>query len=119
LNTLEAYYVDTVDYFGKMKSRADVMLEKRAYLVRWPQRSYEMQENSIAVVCGQGTNLCDVSGLIDWTAYSAPRNKRASGVATFSFRVDIRLSPGKIVTENSAVVSRSVPLQEAEPVPAP
>jgi hypothetical protein len=95
-------YGGTVDYYGQPLALDDVVRDKQAYFQRWPERAYSIRADTVVVSCNRF--VCVVSGLYDWAVRSYPRNKQATGVATF--RYSVNLSNMQIVAEASEVVSR-------------
>jgi len=102
LAALTSAYADAVIYYGSVKSRRAVLLDKRRLLERWPERLYEVQPDSITVACV--ANVCKVSGLIDWQARSVSRAASASGIAQFEYEVTLAGGAFKILSESSSVV---------------
>ncbi len=103
LNSVARSYSTHVRYYGRAARISDVVEDKRAYFDRWPERAYRIQNDTVSVNCRNG--LCEVRGLYSWAVRSLPRNKKASGVASFSYVIDT--SNGlSIVAETSEVVSR-------------
>lgn len=45
-----AQYADRVSYFGKQKTRAQIITEKIAYHTKWPARTYALVPETLAVV---------------------------------------------------------------------
>lgn len=99
-------YADKVLYYGTLKSRQAVAFEKRRFLERWPERSYEVRPDSITVQCT--AHACKVSGLMDWQRRNAARTASASGVARFEYELAVaRGGAFSILSETSAVVKAS------------
>jgi curved DNA-binding protein CbpA len=101
---LATAYADKVLYYGRPKTRQEVLLDKRRLLEQWPERAYAVQPGSIAVQCR--ANLCKVGGTMVWQTRSIPRATSASGIAQFEY--DLTLSRGafKILSESSPLVQR-------------
>jgi hypothetical protein len=59
-NDLNDLFASTVNFYGKMRSRSDIMNEKRAYNARWDGRRFVVQPDSISTSC-QG-DTCHVRG---------------------------------------------------------
>jgi hypothetical protein len=102
-------YADQVFYYGSLKTRELVLQDKRRFLERWPERRYELRPNSIMATCK--TDVCRVSGVLDWRARSAARAASASGMAQFEYEVVLSDGVFRILSENSSVVraQRAVP----------
>jgi len=95
-------YADQVLYYGSLKSRQAVLGDKRQLLERWPERLYEVQPQSVTVQCA--TDVCKVSGLIDWQTRSPRRAASASGIARFEYQVILSGDTFSILSEKSSVV---------------
>src|SRR5262245_7200460 len=95
-------YADQVLYYGSLKSRQAVLVDKRHLLERWPERLYEVQPDSVTVQCA--ADVCRVNGLIDWQTRSPRRAASASGVARFEYQIAFSGAAFNIISESSAVV---------------
>ncbi len=100
LSQVQTFYAPIVDYYGKLTDLNSILLDKRNYFERWPERGYNIRDNSIMVTCGN--DHCMVSGIYDWVVRSLPRHKQARGAANFSYTILISPTP-KIVAETSKV----------------
>jgi len=100
LAQVQASYAPTVDYYGKLTDLNAIIQDKRSYFQRWPERGYNVRDNSLMVTCAN--DRCMVSGTYDWIVRSLPRHKQAKGVASFSYTISIG-SPPKIIAETSKV----------------
>ncbi|MCT7375463.1 hypothetical protein [Chelativorans salis] len=97
-------YASQVFYYGKFHELSSVLNDKRNYFRRWPERFYAVRPRSTTVKCED--NICSVSGIYDWHVRSEPRNRQASGTATFTFVIDTSQSM-RIVGETSEVMHRN------------
>ena len=95
-------YADQVLYYGSLKSRQAVLVDKRHLLERWPERLYEVQPDSVTVQCV--ADVCKVSGLIDWQTRSPRRAASASGIARFEYQITLSGDAFNILSEKSSVV---------------
>jgi len=127
-------YWDAVSYYGKMTSKADVLIDKQKFFERWPIRDYKIRSDTVQVTCteGQVDNApgytdCRVNGTVDWTATN--QTARSIGSANFgyilrpypsgSWRADSKQLPDlRISAENSTVTSRQVTPLAATTAPA-
>jgi hypothetical protein len=121
---LSESYSDNVAYYGKMATKAAVMLDKQKFMERWPNRNYKIRLDSTSVACdGSDVELgpCIIQGVVDWEATN--QAKRSVGAANFSYTFAhqpggrwIKASPPlldelldlRIVAENSTVIDRQV-----------
>ncbi|WP_404925139.1 S1C family serine protease [Mesorhizobium sp. ORM16] len=103
LRAVASIYADSISYYGKQKSIAEVLADKRDYFMRWPERNYRIRDGSLMVTCTNGA--CMVSGIYDWVVRSIPRNKQAQGSARFSYTISLGANP-KIISEAGNVVKR-------------
>lgn len=106
LASLEDFYGDPIDFYGKVRTRDDVLQEKRAFVERWPERTYSLRDDTLAIGCDAASSQCDVSGVLDWVAVSAPRAARSEGVASFRMILSFEGNDGRIVLESGQVISR-------------
>ena len=103
LEFVEQVYGQRVKYFGKRFSKSEVMRDKANFAKRWDFRSYALRDDTLEITCG--ARSCTVSGQNDYFTYASKLAKTSSGVAKFSF--DLDLDTLEISRENSSVVSRS------------
>ena len=106
LAALPTLYAPTVDFYGKPTLQSVLLAQKRAYMARWPSRSYIVRPGTLEVACEMGGAVCTVSGLVDWDCRSAARNARSAGTASFALRVAFTGGDGVILSESGAVVAR-------------
>lgn len=102
LAQVQASYARTVDYYGKLTNLSSILQDKRNYYRRWPERIYNVRNDSIAVTCAN--DRCMVSGAYDWVVRSPSIHKQEKGVADFSYTISTGPYP-KIVAETSKVRS--------------
>jgi hypothetical protein len=98
--TRAPYYADTVNYYGHLKSRDDVIADIQAFIKRWPTRDYTV--NTITAGCGP--TQCIVTGTMTFQA-DAP-GRRSVGNASFDFT--LRNDGGRLVisTEDGKATAR-------------
>lgn len=102
LAQVQASYARTVDYYGKLTNLSSIIQDKRNYYRRWPERVYNVRNDSIVVTCAN--DRCMVSGVYDWVVRSPSIHKQERGVADFSYTISIGPYP-KITAETSKVRS--------------
>ena len=107
LAAMSRSYAETVDFYGKPISRAALLAQKRAYMLRWPIRSYVPRPGSVAADCDAGGNVCKVTGLVEWDCRSVERHTHAAGVAEFMMIVVWNGEREAIISESGAVVARA------------
>lgn len=105
LNLSDRAYADTVNFYGKQLSKAQVLDDKRQYAKRWPIRVSSARAASIKSLCSAA--LCYVSGIYDWQVSNPKTRKRLSGVATFQYTVNMTGSVYSIVAEGGEVLQRT------------
>lgn len=97
-------YSNTVDFYGKVLTKNQVLDDKKKYAERWPIRVSTARPDSIRSSCSG--DICRVTGVYDWSVSDPQRNKSAKGSATFDF--EVRVAEGyKIVSENGRVLDRT------------
>ncbi len=99
-------YAPTVQFYGKPTTSQAIVAAKQAYILRWPIRSYRLRAEANLTACEADGTTCTVSGIVDWECRSPQRNAQSSGIATFSFRVDMSSSRVTIVSETGSVIGR-------------
>lgn len=103
LKVTSSVYGDFVTYFGKAKSRGDVLAEKAHYIDRWPIRYSNVRLPSVTTTCAN--NVCLITGIYDWQVVSPERNKKLSGTAVFEYQINM-LGSARIISEGGHVLSR-------------
>jgi hypothetical protein len=103
LGTLDELYVDKVFYHGKLTPRQAVVLEKRHFAERWPQRSYKIRPHSITASCNVASEMCRVQGVMERELANPAMNAKSRDVATFDFSIARSGEALKIAAETSAV----------------
>jgi len=100
LAQVQASYARTVDYYGKLTDLSSIIRDKRHYYQRWPERGYNVRNDSIVVTCAN--DRCMVSGVYDWIVRSPSIRKQEKGVTSFSYTISIGPYP-KIIAETGSV----------------
>jgi hypothetical protein len=103
LGTLDELYVDKVFYHGKVTPRQAVVLEKRRFAERWPQRSYKVRPHSITASCNAASEMCRVQGVMERELANPATNAKSRDVATFDFSIARSGEALKIAAETSSV----------------
>jgi hypothetical protein len=112
LAKLKSVYSDTVAYYGRALPRDQVLADKAAFMLRWPQRDYRIRAGTLAVKCtaaGGGCLSCSVSGTVDYNVRAAGRS--TGGAAAFAYGLAVPPSgdAAMIVSETSKVLERRSP----------
>src|SRR5262245_35015596 len=97
-------YADEVIYNGSRKSKQAIVREKRRMLELWPERSYEVRPDSVAVRCL--ANVCKVDGLVDWQTRNDARAMSVTGTSRFEFEVAFARGSFRILRESSTELRR-------------
>jgi hypothetical protein len=118
LRTLDELYVDKVFYHGKLTPRQDVLMDKRRFAERWPQRSYKVRPRSISATCNAATDVCHVHGIMDRELANPATNTKSRDVASFDYSLTRSGEELKITAETSAVSKLSDPSSGANPLTA-
>ena len=103
LTTLDDLYVDKVFYHGKLTPRQAVVLDKRRFAERWPQRSYKIRPHSITASCNAASETCRVQGIMDRELANPSANTKSHDVATFDYSIARSGEALKIAAETSSV----------------
>lgn len=105
LGEIETHYGDSVEYFGKSRTHAEVMDDKASFADRWPIRRYTVDGSTVTASCR--ANVCTVTGNIHWHAESPARGKISDGVASSRFVLSIAADRIIVLEEDGVVLSRS------------
>jgi curved DNA-binding protein CbpA len=106
LSVLVKAYSDEVYYNGSLKARTSVVRDKRRQIERSPERVYGLQPGSIKAECA--SNLCRVSGILEWQTRGTARSSGASGSTQFEFGTVYSRGAFTILSENNSPVKASV-----------
>jgi hypothetical protein len=107
LATLRDAYTDPVGYYGKVLAKQTVLDEKRAFAVRWPERTYSVRPGSMNVTCEPGGRLCTVIAIVEWRAASAARGAVSNGAATYEMQFLQEGGRISIIGESATILNRS------------
>lgn len=108
LSTLVKAYADEVYYNGSLMARAAVVRDKRRLHERSPERVYGVQPGSIKAECA--SNLCRVSGILEWQTRGAARSSAAatSGATQFEYGTIYSRGAFTILSENNSPLRADV-----------
>jgi hypothetical protein len=109
LRALDDLYVDKVFYHGKLTARQAVLVDKRRFAERWPQRSYKIRPHSVSATCNALSEVCRVQGIMDRALANSATNTKSQDVASFDFSVARSGDALKIAAETSSVSKVSDP----------
>jgi hypothetical protein len=109
LRALDDLYVDKVFYHGKLTPRQAVLVDKRRFAERWPQRSYKIRPHSVSATCNALSEVCRVQGIMDRELANSATNTKSQDVASFDFSVARSGDALKIAAETSSVSKVSDP----------
>jgi hypothetical protein len=94
-------YTDKVLYYGKSESRQTVLLTKRRFAGRWPQRAYTIRPSSLTATCSEAAATCRVKGTMSWKFQAAKTTSH--GVASFEYSIVVNEEGPRIAAETSTV----------------
>jgi hypothetical protein len=117
LNFANAAFADQVDYFGKRTTKDKLIEDKRAYMVRWPERTYQLKPETIFTRCDTTSWSCEVGGEFYFRAASAMK----TSIGTAINRLVVAFYDGgpKILSENGNVISRGIEQPYSTPTHQP
>jgi len=110
---LSRYYNQTVTFYGANLPLSKLMSEKQKFAQRWPTRQFTVRPNTVFVQC---TEICAVTGVVEWDVRSLERGVRSIGAANFVLKIMPvnGSSGGIIVSENGSVLANHLePLASA------
>jgi hypothetical protein len=116
LRALDELYADKVFYHGKMTPRQEVLLEKRRFAERWPQRSYRLRPHSITTSCNVVTEVCRVQGIVDRELANPATDTKSHDVASLDYSITVAGDAAKIAAETSSVSKLSDPADGSNPL---
>jgi hypothetical protein len=100
---VKAFYADRIMFYGKDWTPEQVMADKAEFIARWPVRAYDIDEDSVEVLCIEDS--CSIEAKIVFFTHSQSRNATSRGLAQFSYILDLRANP-LITSESSTVLAR-------------
>jgi hypothetical protein len=109
LHTLDELYTEKVVYHGKWSSLQTVVQDKKRFAERWPERSYKIRPATLKTRCAEESELCRVSGVMDWELANAKAATRTRGVATFEYSVARSGNALKISAESTSLNEKQTP----------
>jgi hypothetical protein len=116
LRALDDLYVEKVFYHGKLTPRQAVLLEKRRFAERWPQRSYKVRPHSVTASCNAASEACRVQGIMDRELANPATNTKSHDVASFDYSLTRSGEALKITAETSSVSKLSDPSDGLNPL---
>jgi hypothetical protein len=116
LRALDELYVDKVFYHGKLTPRQAVLLEKRRFAERWPQRSYKIRPHSVTASCNAASEMCRVQGIMDRELANPAANTKSRDVTTFDYGISRSGEALKIAAETSSVSKLPDPSDGSDPL---
>lgn len=101
LAALDSVYADQVLYHGKLVPRQEVLLDKRRFAEKWPQRSYKIRPHSITTTCYEEFQICRVQAVVERELANAKAHAKSRDVANIEYRVAPAGQTLKIAAETS------------------
>jgi hypothetical protein len=114
LRSLDELYADAVRYHGKPALRQDVVLDKRRFAERWPERRYTIRPNSISVTCVKETDVCSVKGTMNRFLVSGAAKATARDITSFEYNIAGMGEAPHIVEESSSIVEETSSLAKLQ-----
>jgi hypothetical protein len=102
---VSAAMFDPLRFYGQMMTKDRLLDIQRSYFERWPERHMTVRPDSLAASCARNGQVCQVSGVVDYSTKSRARNAAASGAEQFTLQI-AGTAPGLHITSisSSAVV---------------
>ena len=101
--SFDALYADKVRYRGKVTLRQDVVLDKRHFAERWPERTYRIRPDSIAVTCAKESETCSVRGIMNRSLANGAAKTTSRDVTSFDYQIAGSDQALYIVAETSSL----------------
>jgi hypothetical protein len=102
LAALGGLYPPEVSYYGSLRTRQAVLLDKRQSAERWPNREYKLRPNSLSAMCDAETSTCRLDGIVNWKVGSPRRQASAEGATSFVYTVLFTGESFTILLESTA-----------------
>ena len=80
-------YGQTVQFYGKPYTQADLQAEKRRAISQWPVRHYIHRPGTMRIDCNYASQKCAARSTIDFSVSNPVRGTRRSGSARFDLGV--------------------------------
>jgi len=103
LPLLDGLYSNSVLYHGQSTPRQAVLLSKRRFANRWPQRTYTIRPGSLSATCAGTGDACRVKGIMSWKFHEPKTPSTSRGVASFEYSVVLKGEGPQIAAETSSV----------------
>ena len=87
LRALDDLYADQVLYHGELVPRQSVLVDKRRFAEKWPERSYKIRARSVSTACYDELQMCRVKGIMDRELANTNAHARSRDVVSFEYRV--------------------------------
>jgi hypothetical protein len=101
-------YAVVVKMYGQDATRVDVLARKRDFAMKWPVRVYSAHAETLHVFCNPETQICVVTGVVDWDCRRPDQNARTAGTANFSLTISVVKGRREILAESGSVINRGV-----------
>lgn len=106
LRSLDDLYADQVLYHGKLVPRQEVLLDKRRFAEKWPERSYKIRPHSVSTTCYDEFQICRVKAIVDRELANTKAHAKSRDVASIEYRVAPSGEALKIAAETSSLSDR-------------
>lgn len=100
------FYGAAVQFHGRKMSGRALFEEKRRFVRRWPERHYAPRRETMRADCEPAAQICRVHTVFAFTAVSAERGQRSTGLGTLELGISFAGQRPVIVFENSRVIQR-------------
>jgi hypothetical protein len=116
LETIAAYYAESVFYFGKQTPHEAIVTDIAHNAGRWPYRRYSISNNQISAECGASGKyvtpksddfvVCDVIATLEW--HVANEQRKAGGFTQTFYELSVQRVTGRseIFAHTENVISR-------------
>ena len=116
---LQGAYAEQVIYYGRLRSKADVLQDKKYYFQRWPVRSAIPRPSSARIDCDPSSSTYSFTAEVDWSVDNPPHpGKKGSSLVSLGIRISGSPDKISIVRENSTIAGRQGSIADPKAVPA-
>ena len=99
-------YSPKVRFYGRMVDHRTLAREKRAFIRRWPIRSYAHRPGTIRVSCDGQASRCLLRSVVDWRTASPARRAISQGSSRFEQGIAFSASRTAVFLEGGRVISQ-------------
>ena len=98
---------ETLDYYGKPTSRAEVLKDKERYVKSWPVRSYRLLADTLQTSCDESRSSCQISGALEFGLSNPATGRKSAGTSTFEYGIRFGSDGTKLYAEKGNILKKN------------